>query len=199
MTPVTTRSGRRDELLDAANRVVLRDGVQATMASLAAEAGITKPVLYRHFGDKDGLYQALAERHVESLLGELRAALRQPATSRERVRHVVDTYLRLVEEQPQVYGFLVHRAAVEVPGVAREVASLVRRLGEELATGMEAELSVSAAAARAWGHAMVGGVQAAADWWLEKPSLPRAALTDELTALLYDGYASRLPADADRA
>jgi len=53
---------RRRELLEAADRVVLRDGPQASMNAIAAEAGITKPILYRHFGDKNGLYAALAAR-----------------------------------------------------------------------------------------------------------------------------------------
>ncbi|BFO19525.1 hypothetical protein SHKM778_59130 [Streptomyces sp. KM77-8] len=44
---------RRRELLEAADRVVLRDGPGASMNAIAAEAGITKPILYRHFGDKE--------------------------------------------------------------------------------------------------------------------------------------------------
>lgn len=59
---------RRRELLEAADRVVLRDGPQASMNAIAAEAGITKPILYRHFGDKSGLYAALAKRHTDALL-----------------------------------------------------------------------------------------------------------------------------------
>ena len=58
---------RRRELLEAANRVVLRDGPEASMNAIAAEAGITKPILYRHFGDKNGLYRALAQRHTDEL------------------------------------------------------------------------------------------------------------------------------------
>lgn len=58
----TERSGRgqsaterrRRELLEAAERIVLRDGPDASMNAIAAEAGITKPILYRHFGDKGG-------------------------------------------------------------------------------------------------------------------------------------------------
>lgn len=62
---------RRRELLDAADRVVLRDGPGASMNAIAAEAGITKPILYRHFGDKGGLYSALAKRHTDALLASL--------------------------------------------------------------------------------------------------------------------------------
>ena len=67
------------ELLEAADRVVLRDGPGASMNAIAAEAGITKPILYRHFGDKGGLYRALAVRHTDALLAALRAALDAPA------------------------------------------------------------------------------------------------------------------------
>jgi AcrR family transcriptional regulator len=190
---VAARASRREEFLDAADRVVLRDGVSATMSSLAAEAGITKPVLYRHFGDKGGLYRALAERHIDRLLVELSDALQQQLPSRDRVRHVVDTYLRLVEENPQVYAFLLHRAALEDPGVATEVASFIRRVGDLLGDGIALELGLTAAASRTWGHAMVGGVQAAADWWLEERPVDRSQLADDLTALLYDGYVSRVP------
>ena len=66
---------RRALLLAAADRVVQRDGPDASMNVIAAEAGITKPILYRHFGDKGGLYRALAQRHIEELLERLRAAL----------------------------------------------------------------------------------------------------------------------------
>ena len=58
--------------------MVLRDGPEASMNAIAAEAGITKPILYRHFGDKGGLYRALAKRHTDALLASLRAALDAP-------------------------------------------------------------------------------------------------------------------------
>src|SRR3954452_2049804 len=80
----TAAEERRRELLEAADRVVLRDGPEASMNAIAAEAGITKPILYRHFGDKSGLYRALAIRHTDALLANLRAALDAPADDRRR-------------------------------------------------------------------------------------------------------------------
>ena len=101
---------RRRELLEAADRVVLRDGPKASMNAIAAEAGITKPILYRHFGDKGGLYRALAKRHTDALLDALRAALDAPAERRERVEATLGTYLAAIEARPQVYRFLMHPA-----------------------------------------------------------------------------------------
>src|SRR5689334_18063573 len=121
---------RRRELLEAADRVVLRDGPGASMNAIAAEAGITKPILYRHFGDTDGL------------LGALRAALDAPAGRRERVEATLDTYLAAIEARPQVYRFLMHPAEGGQPGdpgfdVGKYSAPVLRRMGEELAEVIE--------------------------------------------------------------
>src|SRR4029450_7094161 len=71
---------RRAELLDAAERAIRRIGPRASMDELAAEAGITKPILYSHFGDKAGLVTALAER----VAGQLNAAVIGGLTSSQR-------------------------------------------------------------------------------------------------------------------
>ena len=90
------RERRRLELLDAADRVIRRGGIAFSMDEIASEAGITKPVLYRHFGDKEGLHEALTERYI----GELKQALR-PATRtdepRARLAATIDAYLAYVE------------------------------------------------------------------------------------------------------
>lgn len=193
---------RRRELLEAADRVVLRDGPQASMNAIAAEAGITKPILYRHFGDKGGLYRALAKRHTDALLSALRAALDAPAERRARVEATLDTYLAAIEARPQVYRFLMHPAdgadsAISAEAslsteqgfdVGRHSAPLLRRLGEELGQviaervdlGPESELT-----ARIWGHGIVGMMHAAGDWWLGDRPCSRERLVRSLADLLW--------------
>jgi AcrR family transcriptional regulator len=193
----TVAPDRRAQLLAAADRVVQRDGSAASMNLIAAEAGITKPILYRHFGDKGGLYRALAERHIDQLLERLRAALGTRGGLRARTRATVDAYLTSVEEQPQVYRFLMERAAVEEPGVRGQVEGFVRRFGDELAAGIRAERELGPGSgspvderqALVWAHAIAGMVQATGDWWLDHPEVPRAAVVDELVTLLWDGFA----------
>ncbi len=158
------------------------------MAAIAAEAGITKPVLYRHFGDKGGLYAALAERSTGRLLAHLQAALSAGRSPRERVALTIDAYLSTIEAEPLLYRFLVH--STEASAAQGEVRSFLRRLSDLLADGIAAEVGVPAGAvrARAWAHGVVGMVQAAGDWWLEERPCERAELTEELTRLLFDGY-----------
>ena len=184
---VRGREERRVELLDAADRIVQRDGPAASMASIAAEAGITKPVLYRHFGDKGGLYAALADRHTERLLADLRAALLAGGSRRERVERTVDAYLTAIEHEPQVYRFLVH--SDEAAPAQSSVRSFTRRLADLLAEGIATETGATPLRAHAWAHGIVGMVQAAGDWWLESGPCARAELVAELSALLGGGYA----------
>ncbi|MFD9790057.1 TetR family transcriptional regulator [Streptomyces sp. NPDC059070] len=199
----TSAESRRRELLEAADRVVLRDGPKASMNAIAAEAGITKPILYRHFGDKGGLYRALAQRHTDGLLSALRAALDAPAGRRERVEATLDTYLAAIEARPQVYRFLMHPAEEsgggEHPGfdVGRHSAPLLRRMGEELGVVIAERIDLgpgSEALARVWGHGIVGMMHAAGDWWLGERPCSRAELVRGLADLLW----GRLAAAADR-
>ncbi|MFJ9890126.1 MULTISPECIES: TetR family transcriptional regulator [unclassified Streptomyces] len=194
----TAAERRRRELLEAADRVVLRDGPQASMNAIAAEAGITKPILYRHFGDKGGLYRALAKRHTDALLSALRAALDAPADRRERVESTLDTYLAAIEARPQVYRFLMHpadgAAADTAPSpeqgfdVGRHSAPLLRRLGEELGQVIAERVDLgpdSEQMARIWGHGIVGMMHAAGDWWLGDRPCSRERLVSSLADLLW--------------
>lgn len=194
---------RRKELLEAADRVVLREGPGASMNAIAAEAGITKPILYRHFGDKGGLYRALAVRHTDALLAGLREALDAPTNRRERVETTLDSYLAAIEARPQVYRFLMHPADEGHPSdqgfdVGRHSAPLLRRMGEELAQVIVERVDLGPDGeelARAWGHGIVGMMHAAGDWWLRERPFPRGRLVRHLADLLW----GRLATSGDRA
>ncbi|MEW1697262.1 TetR family transcriptional regulator [Streptomyces sp. NPDC093249] len=189
----TPADQRRRELLEAADRVVLRDGPKASMNAIAAEAGITKPILYRHFGDKGGLYRALAIRHTDALLDALRAALDAPSDRRRRVEATLDTYLASIEAMPQVYRFLMHPAEESHQpeqgfDVGRHSAPLLRRMGEELGRVVAERIDLGPGAevqARIWGHGIVGMMHAAGDWWLGERPCSREDLVRSMADLLW--------------
>jgi AcrR family transcriptional regulator len=161
------------------------------MTTIATEAGITKPILYRHFGDKGGLYRALADRYIRAMRDRLRAALVTRGGLHTRTRATLDAYLSAIESEPQVYRFLVQRAAAEEPGVAGDVAGFVRRFGDDLAAGLQLEpqlAGIAPARAAVWAQAVAGMVQQTGDWWLDHPEVARQAVVDELAALLMAGF-----------
>ncbi|MGH2734289.1 MAG: TetR family transcriptional regulator, partial [Actinomycetota bacterium] len=184
------RNTRRMDLLDAADNVVRRDGPEASMQKIAAEAGITKPILYRQFGDKGGLYRALADRYARALMAELSDALERETDPRARLTLTIDTYLAFLESEPQVYRFLVHRAAGERREIYEAISDFIRQIARQVADNLRADLDrygIEPEAAEPWAFGLVGMVQLAADWWLERRTIERRQLVAYLVTLVWDG------------
>ena len=196
------KAAKRQELLDAADRAIRRSGPHVSMDQIAAEASTAKPVLYRYFGDKGGLYQALAQTYVQQVMAAVRDALEEQEDSgpRARLKAGIDAYLELVESSPDVYRFLMHRAVTERAEAQATVADFIRALGGELAAVLAEDLrsrGLDAHAAEPWARGIVGMVQVAGDWWLEQKSMTRHRLVEHLVTLLWTGLAGLEP-EVDR-
>ncbi|GAB3591819.1 hypothetical protein GCM10027446_11040 [Angustibacter peucedani] len=209
------RRERRLELVEATLRAVRRHGATVGMDEIAAEAGTSKTVLYRHFGDKAGLYLAVVESVDRLIVGDLEHALGTAAdrTARDRdderattaalahdpelvVEAAVDAYLALVEKDPEVYRFVVTHPLLDRPMGDDPVTGLTSRIGDQLAALFAQGLTEAgreSAAAGALAHGVVGLVRAAADHWLASPDpLPRKDLARQLSALIGGGLTAVL-------
>lgn len=159
------------------------------MDELAAEAGITKPILYSHFGDKAGLALTLAERTAEELTAAITAALDQRQPPSEVVRSAIAAFCDFVEREPALYRFLVRWALTDpfaagsglASGIAREIAIV---LGDALRQAGEAT-----APAEPWAHAIVGMSFAGVEWWLDRQSMSKEELVDHVSRLMWGGLA----------
>jgi AcrR family transcriptional regulator len=180
---------RRRQLLAAADRVIRRRGPDASMDEIAAEAGVTKPILYRHFGHKDGLYQELVRRYMRAIYRGSETALEE-THPRRRIAEAVDAFLQAVEREPQIFRF-VRRATSEQAAAADVAGALVRRHADEIARATRQDLQrlgLDLDAAEPWAHGIVGMMQFVASWWLENPTVPRERLVDQVTTLLWEGF-----------
>jgi len=187
----THRQNRRAEIVEAALRAIAVHGAAASMTEIAAEAGVTKPVLYRHFADQADLFHEVgkraATRVVSRVTDTLDADIREP---RELAATVIDTYLRQIAAEPELYRFVVRRAFAD--NAEDPVAGYRQVIAGHLSAVIADRLSlvdVEAAGAEAWAHGIVGMVQAVGDWWLDQRSIERTELTWYLTALLWNGFA----------
>jgi AcrR family transcriptional regulator len=185
------RAQKRLELLDAAIRAIRREGPGVSMGAMAAEAGVTKPILYRHFGAKDGLYHAIAERYANELLDQIRSALGRDLPSRQLLVATLDAYLGFLERETQVHRFLVERALPERPetgqaflaGFRGQIAGeLEKTLRDRVTPGSSGE------AAGPWAHALVGMAEFAGEWWLHQERMSRPELVEYLATLLWTGF-----------
>ena len=184
------RERKRQKLLEAAIRVVRREGAAVSMDEIAHEAGVTKPIVYRAFGDREGLTRAVADHFAEELANALERAIADAPDDRSRVCGAIDTYLSFIERDPAIVRFLVHRSldTVEETGVA--LSGFVNRVGQLVTQAIGEAMrqrGLDSGAAEPWAYAIVGAVHLAGDWWLERKTMPRERLVDYLTTLVWDG------------
>jgi AcrR family transcriptional regulator len=179
---------RRTELLDAAERAIRRIGPHASMDELAAEAGITKPILYSHFGDKAGLVRALSVRVATQLNEAILAELSRPTSKdpKEVVRSTIAAFCTFIDQEPALYRFLI-QAAMHTSRPPKRLAS---DISNSIAVSLGSSLRRAGAdsgAAELWAFAIVGMTFAGAGWWLERRSMSKDDLVDYLTQLLWSG------------
>ncbi len=155
------RAEREQSMLDAAGRAFAAHGFHAaSMDEIAADAGISKPMLYNYFGSKQGLYVAFVERDGRELLESMRTAGSPDASAGERLLAGILAFLTYVDEHRSGWAVLYREAATQGGSLAAEVAALRERIA-----GLLARLLGSDALA----HAFVGAGESLANWWLEHP------------------------------
>jgi len=179
------RESRRAELVEAAVRAIDAHGPDASVADIAAEAGVSKPVLYRFFADKAELHASVGKWGAEQVLANLLPALLSDASIRDRTRAAVDAYLCTIEEHPQVFLLLVGNPTGDplAEGKAMIAAAIARVLGD----GLRA-LGVDAAGAEPWAHGMVGLGLSTGEWWLERRTMSRSAVSRYLTTFIWHAF-----------
>lgn len=182
---------RREELLQAALAVIRSVGPGASMEQMAAEAGITKPVLYRYFGDRDGLIGAVAESFAEELAGRLAAAVAPLADSDPEIpiRAGIEAYISFIEEDPALYGFLSQHAAPDSLALVAVVDRVARDLTSLIAARL-AEAGLDPRPAGTFAHGLVGMVHMAGARWARQPELPRDEFVSYLVGLASYGLAT---------
>ncbi|SFW92554.1 TetR/AcrR family transcriptional regulator [Amycolatopsis australiensis] len=181
------RIARRKEFVEAALRALDKHGPDLGMEDVAAEAGVTKPVLYRHFDDKADLYVALGQRGTEILFERLIPAINAELAPVPRIRMALDAFFTVIEEHPNLYRLLAHGRP------ERPVSSDVVAEDKELiATALTALLgdymrmfNMDSGAAEPWAHGIVGMVQNTGEWWLDRRSMSRDAVVEYLTQIIW--------------
>ena len=179
------RLARRAELVQLTAACVEQLGAEVGMDQIAAFAGTSKAVFYRHFADKADLYRAVGQQLASTLADQLTAAIARQDEPRAMIRAGIDAFLAVLDRNPQVYRFVVRNPIVQRAG-DDPVADYIGRIAARLDELIGALPAPEPALRRPWGNAIVGLVKAAGDWWLEHPAeLTRAELAESLTLLLW--------------
>jgi len=185
---------RRDAILDAALPLFAAHGYAATSINeVVGATGVTKPVVYQHFGSKQGLYTALLEREGRAMLAGIGPALVPDRPLDERLQAIAEEMIAFVRARPDS-GRLLFRTP-EGDEVARDSHDRVRSAAADAAAA--AILADPAfkpvhglsrrAAAQAHGALQAAVFERLALYALEHPRVPRRALAQVLVDLIYRG------------
>src|SRR5438270_2697592 len=103
---------RREQLLDVGRALFAEKGFEATsIEEIAARAGVSKPVVYEHFGGKEGLYAVVVDREMSDLLERLTSAL-ATGHPRKLVEQAALALLTYIEEETDGFRILTRDSPV---------------------------------------------------------------------------------------
>jgi AcrR family transcriptional regulator len=166
---------RRELILESAGRLFGEHGYMHTsLDQIAAAAGVTKPILYRHFDSKKALYLALLERHRDDLP---RFFERVPAglSFDERVRAILEAWFDYVSEHGYAWRMIFRDS-----GGDAEIREFRRgnqeRAREVLAGFVSAQKDVPKAQVEPLAEFLRAGGAGLALWSLDHPEVSRTTL-----------------------
>jgi AcrR family transcriptional regulator len=173
---------RRALIVEAAGRLFGERGYERTrLDDIAAAAGVTKPIVYRHFDSKRDLYLALLDRHRDDLPGFIDSMPAQ-GTAEERLRAVLDTWLDYVEARSYAWKMLFRDTGggPEIAARRREVHASARAVLVELIRSLAAT-PVPRHQLEPLAELLSMGMAALVLWWVEDAAVSRGAVLDALT------------------
>ncbi|HUR73286.1 MAG TPA: TetR/AcrR family transcriptional regulator [Sporichthya sp.] len=186
------RSVRREEYLDGIIEAIRRIGPEATLAELAAGAGMSKPVLYDHFTDRLGLTAAVVGKLTVTVAADAMLAALSGGEPEELLAKVFDVFVAFVESEPQIYGWVI-RAAGDLPAGGLSELPMATEAGTHLSKMIGTVLrsaGVDSGGAEPWAFGVLGFVVSATGWWLNRRSMSRQDFVDYLAKFVWGGLSS---------
>jgi AcrR family transcriptional regulator len=183
-----TASARRTQLIEIARVVFAKRGYEATsVEEIAARAKVSKPIVYEHFGGKEGLYAVLVDREMDFVVTRIAAAISE-GTPRERVERAVLAFLTYVRDHPDGFVVLSRDAPVRLAhgGMSSLLNDVAERVADVFATTFK-KAGYDAKSAPIYAHALVGMVTFVGQWWTETRKPPVEEVASHIAALAWMG------------
>jgi AcrR family transcriptional regulator len=179
---------RREQLLDVGRALFAQKGFDAaSIEEVAHRAGVSKPVVYEHFGGKEGLYAVVVDREMRHLLQTITSAL-SAGHPRELLEQAALSLLGYIQESSDGFRILVRNSPVAsasgtFSSLLNDIASQVEHiLGREFALrGYDTQL------AGLFSQALVGMVALTGQWWLEERKPAKEEVAAHLVNLAWNG------------
>jgi AcrR family transcriptional regulator len=175
---------RRAVIIEAAGRLFGELGYDATrLDDVASEAGVTKPILYRHFDSKQALYLALLERHRDDL-ATFPGLISAEGESEQRLRAVLEAWFGYVEAHSYAWRMLFRDTGggPEIAAFRLDVHARARAVLAGM-IGALSEVPIPRREVEPIAELMSMGMGSLVLWWIENPTAPREAIIDAMTRI----------------
>ena len=187
-----TGKERREQLLDIGRSLFAERGFDATsVEEIALRAGVSKPVVYEHFGGKEGLYAVVVDREMGALLEAVTGALSSTGEPRELLERAAFALLDYIETSSDGFRILVRDSPV-----AQSTGSFASLISD--ATSQVEHIMINQFKARGfdpkfapmYAQMLVGMVALTGQWWLDARKPKKADVAAHLVNLAWNGLAS---------
>jgi AcrR family transcriptional regulator len=183
-----TGKERREQLVEVGRSLFAERGFDATsVEEIAAKAGVSKPVVYEHFGGKEGLYAVVVDREMRLLLDMVTSAL-TGGHPRELLEQAAFALLDYIEKSADGFRILVRDSPVTTS--TGNFASLISDIATQVEHILGVEFSsrrYDPALAPMYSQMLVGMVALTGQWWLDVRSPGKAEVAAHLVNLAWNG------------
>lgn len=180
-------SERREQLIVVARRLFAERGFEGTsVEEIASRAKVSKPVVYEHFGGKEGLYAVIVDRELSAISATITTALSSSTSPSVIVERAALALLTYIEDAPDGFRLLsssTDRAAGTYSTLLNDVAIQVSGI---LATQFT-DHGLDARTAPLYAQMLVGIVSSPAWWWLENPAMSKEEVAAHMVNLAWNG------------
>jgi AcrR family transcriptional regulator len=184
-----TGKERREQLLDVARALFAEKGFDAaSVEEIAHRAGVSKPVVYEHFGGKEGIYAVVVDREMDALLTRMTTALTEDAHPRVLLERAAGALLDYVDSSADGFRIMVRDSPVATStgtfaSLLSDIASQVEHI-----LGLQFDMrGYDPRLAALYSQALVGMVALTGQWWLEARQPDRDEVAAHLVNLAWNG------------
>ncbi|WP_397220057.1 TetR/AcrR family transcriptional regulator [Nocardioides sp. AE5] len=162
-----TAAERREQLITIARELFADRAFDGTaIEEVALQAQVSKPVVYEHFGGKEGLYAVVVDREVTTLLTMMRASL-TTGTSRQLLEQAAITLLDYIDTRPEGFRILVRDSPMGSQGASfQSIIGDVATRVEGILVDQFRKRGLEAKTAPMYAQMLVGMVGTTGQWWL---------------------------------
>jgi len=184
-----TGSERREQLVTVSRALFASKGFEGTsVEEIAARAKVSKPVVYEHFGGKEGIYAVVVDREVQRLLGMLTEELSSGGHPKAVVERAALALLDYIEQNTDGFRILVRDSPVaQATGTFSSLIGDVASQVEHLLAEQFRARHLDPGAAPMYAQMLVGLIALTGQWWLEARHPDKREVAAHIVNLAWNG------------